>query len=125
MEKKKMRFIYKLTSPNNKVYIGQTANLGNRLNDYKRLSFPKQRLIHNSIKKYGWENFKIEILYFGKCHQSEINIIEEHYIKKYKDLNRSLNLADKANLPLIKRGKFAYNAQNVFQCDLSGNIIKK
>lgn len=120
-----MRFVYKLTSPNYKVYIGQTVNLGSRLTDYKRLSFPSQRLIHNSIKKYGWENFKIEILYFGKCYQSEINAIEEYYIKKYKDLNRSLNLADKANLPLVKKGKFAHNAQNVFQCDLSGNIIRK
>ena len=53
--------VYKLTSPENKVYIGCT---GQRVK--KRwcagLGYDKSTPIRKAIAFYGWENFKKEIL---------------------------------------------------------------
>lgn len=54
--------IYKITSPNGSIYIGQTRNFSNRINAYKRLSIKNQKHIYNSIKKYGWENHRFDVI---------------------------------------------------------------
>lgn len=56
--------IYKITSPSGRNYIGKTCNLKSRLNDYRSLSkaVNKQRIIVNSIRRYGLENHLIELL---------------------------------------------------------------
>ena len=58
----KIGYIYKITNPNNKIYIGQTINFIKRKSQYKNLYCKGQTAIYNSIKKYGWDNFEIEIL---------------------------------------------------------------
>ena len=45
--------IYKITSPNNKVYIGQSVDIEKRLKRYKNLNCKKQSKIYNSLNKYG------------------------------------------------------------------------
>ena len=54
--------IYKITSPSNNIYIGQTWNFDKRKYQYSKYSCKAQRHLHNSLKKYGYENHKIEIL---------------------------------------------------------------
>lgn len=53
--------IYKHTSPSGKSYIGITKQgkkrFGKDGNGYK-----KQRKFYNAIQKYGWDNFKHEII---------------------------------------------------------------
>lgn len=54
--------VYKHTSPSNKVYIGLTKQTpqkrwGNGSN------YSNNKYFTNAIKKYGWKNFKHEILY--------------------------------------------------------------
>lgn len=58
-----MGFIYKITSPNNKVYVGKTYNLKKRINSH-RCSAKKGNniILHNSIRKYGWENHVLEVI---------------------------------------------------------------
>lgn len=55
--------IYKLTSPSNKIYIGQTMNIVDRKRKFyhfaKRYAGTK---INNAIKKYGPEKFLYEVL---------------------------------------------------------------
>ena len=55
--------IYKLTSPSGKCYIGQSVDIVQRILQYKKLQCKSQIKLYNAIKKYGFKNFKIEILY--------------------------------------------------------------
>ena len=82
---KRTYFIYKLTSPNGKIYIGQAININRRFSSYRNLNCKEQPKLYNSIKKYGWENFKKEILFDGVISQIEINELETKYISKYFD----------------------------------------
>lgn len=51
--------IYKITSPTGKIYIGQSVNIEKRWNSYyKNLSCKEQRIIYNSLKKHGFENYR-------------------------------------------------------------------
>lgn len=51
-------YIYKLTSPSGKIYIGQTSNISRRFSQHKMNNNSKFSLIKKSIDKYGWESFK-------------------------------------------------------------------
>lgn len=64
--------IYKITSPSNKVYIGQSWNLSNRYDDYRYQPDKKQRKIYNSIKKYGFKEHKFEII-----HELPVDVTQE------------------------------------------------
>ena len=55
-------YIYKIESPSGKIYIGQTINIINRKSCYKRMQCKTQPIIYNSLKKYGWEQHKFEII---------------------------------------------------------------
>lgn len=55
-------YIYKITSPSGKIYVGSTKDLHKRLGQYRRCSCKKQNKIYRSIKKYGWEKHTIEVL---------------------------------------------------------------
>lgn len=58
-----MGFIYKITSPTNRLYVGQTCNFENRVSDYRCLRHRSKRsIIIWSIKKYGWGAHKMEII---------------------------------------------------------------
>lgn len=85
--------IYKLTSPSGKCYIGQTNNFRVRINKYKNLHCKDQPLIYNAIKKYGWDNFKVEFLYETlycfKYIREYINYLEEKLIMEYKTTDRN------------------------------------
>jgi group I intron endonuclease len=56
--------IYKITSPSNKIYIGQSINIDKRWEQYKKYpsSYKGQRMLFNSIQKYGIENHIFEIV---------------------------------------------------------------
>ena len=49
--------IYKITSPSNRIYIGQTVDFIKRKSHYRNLKRNHQIRLFNSIKKYGWDNF--------------------------------------------------------------------
>ena len=58
--------IYKATNlVNEKVYIGYTKDFKKRVRDHKNsaLKSQKQFALYNAIRKYGWDNFKWEVLY--------------------------------------------------------------
>lgn len=71
-----MYTVYKHTSPNGKVYIGITSQ-----NPIKRWQnghgYRNQPIFYNAILKYGWDNFKHEILYSDLTkEEAEIKEIE-------------------------------------------------
>lgn len=83
--------VYLHTSPTNKYYVGITKQ-----NPLKRWAngrgYCKNKHFYNAILKYGWDNFKHEIIFSG--------ITKEEAIQSEKQLIKALN----SNNPL-----FGYN----------------
>ena len=59
-----MKYIYKITSPSNKVYIGQsTTSIEKKKRWYEKTSCKNSfRPIMNAIQKYGWDNMIFEVV---------------------------------------------------------------
>ena len=81
-------FIYKYTSPSGKIYIGQTTKDPKKRAGYKGRGY-SGTVFGNAIKKYGFENFKLEILHIVEDDSVEnlinkLNKLEENEILKNK-----------------------------------------
>lgn len=76
--------IYKHTAPNNKCYIGLTRNTKNRFG--VNGSGYQTQVFGRAIKKYGWKNFKHEILEEG-LNYIEANKAEMYYINLFQSNN--------------------------------------
>lgn len=87
-------YIYKYTNLiNNKKYIGQTNNFERRIREHKSCSFNPKSVnyddrIHQAIRKYGYDNFKIEIVeVIDNVTDYEItNEREQYWIKQEESL---------------------------------------
>jgi group I intron endonuclease len=86
--------IYKITSPTNKIYIGQSVNIYRRINHYVNIMCIDQPKLYHSLVKYGWNAHIFEIIH--ECEASELNNLEKHYIKIFNSFNteHGLNLTD-------------------------------
>lgn len=87
--------IYKIQNKiNNKIYIGQTIRtLDERIKEYKR---SKKSCVGKAIRKYGIDNFKIEIIDNANSIE-ELNEKEIYYIKKYNSMDEGYNLCEGGN----------------------------
>lgn len=83
-------YIYKLTSPSGKHYIGKTIQ-----EPFRRWSKHHTKVLNedddnqcralgNAIRKYGWDNFTREILI--ECEEWELNDLEIALIEEYNSL---------------------------------------
>jgi group I intron endonuclease len=72
--------IYKITNPKGRVYIGQSTDIDYRKGWYRRTQAYSQPKLHNSIKKYGWENHTFEVI--EECSVEYLDE-KEIYWKKY------------------------------------------
>jgi len=79
--------IYKITNPTGKVYIGQSWNINKRKVFYSNLLCKRQVKIYNSLKKYGWENHKFEIVHELPFDITQIilDTYEILYLQKYNE----------------------------------------
>lgn len=83
--------IYKITSPSNKIYIGQSKNIYSRwIRSYNRMDCKKQPHLYNSLLKYGANNHKFEIL--ETCELEELNEKEIYYINLFNSTNKETGL---------------------------------
>jgi|LakMenEpi03Aug12_release.lakeMendotaPanAssembly.Ray.scaffolds.fasta_scaffold314102_2 group I intron endonuclease len=139
--------IYKITNPNNEIYVGQSTNIENRWNkDYKTLRCKTQPKLYNSLKKYGPENHKFEIV--EECVIEQLLMRETYYKNLYKVLevpslccrtdgrfgHMSQETKDKISEGLlkanIKRSKIIKEnisknlRRKIYQFNLSGELIK-
>lgn len=86
--------IYRHTSPSGKVYIGQTKQRNLKIRwGYEGGRYKGHTVFTRAIKKYGWDNFKHEIIKTGLS-QEEANEIERELIEFYKSLDMSYNMAE-------------------------------
>lgn len=87
--------IYKITSPKNEVYIGQSWNLLRRLTTYKRhsKSIKGQPKLYASITEHGADKHVYEIIYVVEDDtptQVELSEREAHYYNLYKQAGYSM-----------------------------------
>ena len=82
-------WIYKITNPNGKVYIGKTCDIKSRKRHYRSLSNTKQQhLIHNSIIKHGFDNHKFEIIEEFDGTASDVASKEMFWIRSHMSNHR-------------------------------------
>lgn len=82
----KKGYIYKLTAPNGKIYIGQTINKNNRKSHYRSKKFKAQIKLWNSCEKHNWnpvDTFEIIEECFYKNNINVLNEREVYWIKEF------------------------------------------
>jgi group I intron endonuclease len=91
--------IYKITNPSGKIYIGKTIRLSDRISYYKNNNKGGQKILDNSIEKYGWENHIFEVI--DSAPVDQLNTLEIEYIQKYN----SFHYENKNGMNLTKGGE--------------------
>lgn len=78
-------YIYKLTNPSGNIYIGKTYNLKGRMSNYKYIAgrVTSQRILANSLRKYGFENHKLDIIEQFNSNQDDANSKEMFWIRSH------------------------------------------
>lgn len=79
---KKLSGIYKITSPTNRVYIGQSVDIAKRLKDYQKYNKTGfQSRLKASFNKHGVENHKFEVI--EECSVNKLNELERYWQEYY------------------------------------------
>jgi group I intron endonuclease len=100
--------IYMVTNPEGKIYIGLSNDIQTRWARYKYpCNFKTQKLLYRSIKKYGYESHKFEIL--EECSKDllfdrEIFWINQKQSYFYDNKNIGLNLTKGGESPPKQTG---------------------
>lgn len=98
--------IYKIISPSNKIYIGQSINIKKRFKQYKNKHLGKQVRLKHSFEKYGIENHTFEII--EECEIELLNEKERYWQEYYDVLGKQglncvlVNTKDKKAIPSIE-----------------------
>jgi len=111
--------IYKITSPSNSIYIGQSHNIDNRKKMYSKNKAKVQRKLYNSILKYEWENHIFEVIHElpHDISQTILDNYEIFYWQQYKDCGlKMLNIREPG-----RGGKLASETKNKITESLKGN----
>lgn len=129
MSYKKIIGIYRIMSPSNRVYIGQSVNLYKRFNTYTRAECKNQTKLFRSFKKYGVDNHVFEILEICEAH--ELDDKEIYYSELYNSTckDTGLNVRDCGNgkgpLPeSVKRKISQSNKGKVITAETRAKISK-
>lgn len=100
-------YIYKITSPTGKIYIGKTSRLKDRISKYRNCNgISEQKMIYNSIKKHGWENHIFEVVIEAPIDQ--LSYLELFYIDK---LN-TFHYVNPNGMNLTKGGEGTYGRKD-------------
>jgi group I intron endonuclease len=96
-----MTGIYKITNPKGKIYIGQSINISIRKKTYERYNFSNQTLLYNSVKKYGWDNHKFEVI--EECDVDKLDERETYWKFYFDSVENGLNCSYWDNTPMRGR----------------------
>lgn len=88
----KYNCIYVLLGPNRTAYIGQTSDPINRKSRYKTLTCKNQRLVYESLLKFGFaqHQFKVVIKLKNEATREEMDFYEKYYFSIYKECGYSM-----------------------------------
>lgn len=81
-----MRFIYKLTSPSGKIYIGQSSTSvqsqwETHIKESRRLYTGPNKILYKAIRKHGYKHFLVETL--EECEDKDLETKQVQYILQY------------------------------------------
>lgn len=111
--------IYKITSPTNKVYIGQSWDIKKRWRYYWSKYTKNQAKLENSFNKHGIENhvFTIEFIFDTEPTQKELDSKEQFHIDFYRNSGYELlNLKEAGS-----NGKLSEEARKRMSLSRMGN----
>ena len=79
--------IYKITSPSDRVYVGQSWDIGKRIRIYRNEKAKRQVKLHSSFNKYGFDAHKFEVVHElpHDVEQGVLNQYEQLYMDLYKN----------------------------------------
>ena len=123
----KIGLIYKYTSPSGKVYIGKTTDEKSRKSKHKTNSVKLNTHFAKAIRKYGFENFKYEVLIKFKPTldikklDRVLNKLEIRYIKLYNSQSPSCGY----NLTLGGDGSYGYKHTEETKQKLKKDILNR
>lgn len=84
-------YIYKLTSPSGKVYIGRTKDFTSRMHKHKSDAFlGEKRKLYTAIRNHGWDNFAKEIIAEVQG-EGAAQMQELYYITEYNSFHNGYN----------------------------------
>jgi len=85
-------YIYKMTSPSAKSYIGRTKDFDQRMKQHEGRSLKNKnnKALYNAIQKYGWDNFTKEII--AEVLSDDAPQIEEIMMIKYNSVKQGYNM---------------------------------
>lgn len=85
---KKNYIVYKHTSPNGKIYIGQTGQKNPKRRWQNGDGYKPNSHFYNAIKKYGWDNFE-HVIVAEDLTKAEADYIEKFLIDYYETTDRT------------------------------------
>lgn len=122
--------IYKITSPSNKIYIGQTIDMSRRFRHYNSIEkIKRQPRLYNSFLKYGVKYHVFELL--EVCFDYELNDLEIYYINKYNScgingLNCMSGGKSNGRHSAISKKKISASSKNMWKNEKTRiSLIKK
>lgn len=83
--------VYKHTSPSNKSYIGSTYQPLEDRSGRDGIGYKQNTEFYNDIQKYGWENFKHEILIENLENSLIARYYEDYFMMKFDTVNNGYN----------------------------------
>lgn len=129
--------VYKITNTiNNKIYIGVTTRtLDERWREHKNRVKERTSHLYSAFRKYGIENFTIEIIDDTAESQEELFELEKRYIKQYNSNNpdigynatiggdgvKTIELDETKVIELYKQGNSSEAIAKIY--NVSGNTI--
>jgi len=89
--------IYKLTSPSGKIYIGRTKDYHTRMQQHESRhdKGKENKVLYDAIKKYGWDNFKKEII--ARVDSKVAPDVEHMMMIKYDSVKNGYNMTYSTN----------------------------
>ena len=120
-EEKKPYYIYIHTCPNYWVYVGLSQNPKQKWNNGE--GYKESKEFYNSIKEFGWNNIKHEIVAETK-YKWIAQKIERTIITHFKQKNKCFNEANIERVLLEKKSKRKVPLKKVAQYDKNRNLIK-
>jgi len=89
-----MYYLYKITSPSNKIYIGVTNSPKIRFKDHCKKAYLHKSLVNISVAKYGKENMTFQILNIFNTQEealkAESKIVTLEFVNRKDTMNLTL-----------------------------------
>jgi len=82
--------IYKITSPNKRIYIGQSVDINRRFKEHRLYNKNQKTKLKKSFDKYGVDKHEFEILH--ECEVSDLNRLERYYQDLFNCMSQKYGL---------------------------------